>query len=47
VLLIVAAAQSLAFVLTLQQVPHALAQAMVALSPRLSGTGNACESARR
>jgi tripartite ATP-independent transporter DctM subunit len=32
VLFIVAAAQSLAFVLTLQQVPHALAQAMVALS---------------
>ena len=32
VLFIVAAAQSLAFVLTLQQVPHALAQEMVALS---------------
>jgi tripartite ATP-independent transporter DctM subunit len=32
VLFIVAAAQSLAFVLTLQQVPHALAQAMIALS---------------
>ena len=32
VLFIVAAAQSLAFVLTLQQVPHALGQAMVALS---------------
>ena len=32
VLFIVAAAQSLAFVLTLQQLPHALAQAMVALS---------------
>ncbi len=32
VLFIVAAAQSLAFVLTLQQVPHALAEAMVALS---------------
>jgi tripartite ATP-independent transporter DctM subunit len=32
VLFIVAAAQSLAFVLTLQQFPHALAQAMIALS---------------
>jgi tripartite ATP-independent transporter DctM subunit len=32
VLFIVAAAQSLAFVLTLQQVPHALAEAMVTLS---------------
>ena len=32
VLFIVAAAQSLAFVLTLQQFPHAVAQAMVALS---------------
>ncbi|MGB7975728.1 MAG: TRAP transporter large permease subunit [Roseiarcus sp.] len=32
VLFIVAAAQALAFVLTLQQVPHALAEAMVALS---------------
>jgi TRAP-type C4-dicarboxylate transport system permease large subunit len=32
VLFIVAAAQSLAFVFTLQQVPHALAEAMVALS---------------
>jgi tripartite ATP-independent transporter DctM subunit len=32
VLFIVAAAQSLAFVLTLQQLPHALGQAMVALS---------------
>ena len=34
VLFIVAAAQSLAFVLTLQQVPHALAQEMVALSQK-------------
>ncbi len=32
VLFIVAAAQSLAFILTLQQFPHALAQAMIALS---------------
>jgi tripartite ATP-independent transporter DctM subunit len=32
VLFIVAAAQALAFVLTLQQVPHALAEAMIALS---------------
>ena len=32
VLFIVAAAQSLAFVLTLQQVPHALGEAMIALS---------------
>jgi tripartite ATP-independent transporter DctM subunit len=32
VLFIVAAAQALAFVLTLQQVPHALAEAMVAMS---------------
>ncbi len=32
VLFIVAAAQALAFVLTLQQIPHAVAQAMVALS---------------
>ncbi|HXP73067.1 MAG TPA: TRAP transporter large permease subunit [Stellaceae bacterium] len=37
VLFIVAAAQSLAFVLTLQQVPHALAEAMIALS-HTSGT---------
>jgi tripartite ATP-independent transporter DctM subunit len=37
VLFIVAAAQSLAFVLTLQQVPHALADAMIALS-QTSGT---------
>jgi tripartite ATP-independent transporter DctM subunit len=37
VLFIVAAAQSLAFVLTLQQVPHALGEMMVALS-RDSGT---------
>ena len=35
VLFIVAAAQSLAFVLTLQQVPHALAEAMVTLSSEL------------
>jgi tripartite ATP-independent transporter DctM subunit len=32
VLFIVAAAQALAFVLTLQQIPHALAEAMIALS---------------
>ena len=37
VLFIVAAAQSLAFTLTLQQVPHALAETMIALS-RTSGT---------
>jgi tripartite ATP-independent transporter DctM subunit len=37
VLFIVAAAQSLAFTLTLQQVPHALAEAMIALS-QTSGT---------
>lgn len=37
VLFIVAAAQSLAFVLTLQQVPHALAELMIALSHH-SGT---------
>ena len=37
VLFIVAAAQSLAFVLTLQQVPHALAEMMIALS-HTSGT---------
>lgn len=37
VLFIVAAAQSLAFVLTLQQVPHALAEAMIGLS-HTSGT---------
>jgi tripartite ATP-independent transporter DctM subunit len=37
VLFIVAAAQALAFVLTLQQIPHALAEAMVGLS-RTSGS---------
>jgi tripartite ATP-independent transporter DctM subunit len=37
VLFIVAAAQSLAFTLTLQQVPHALAETLIALS-RTSGT---------
>ena len=37
VMFIVAAAQSLAFVLTLQQVPHALADALIALSHE-SGT---------
>ncbi|HML15133.1 MAG TPA: TRAP transporter large permease subunit [Xanthobacteraceae bacterium] len=37
VMFIVAAAQSLAFVLTLQQVPHALAEALIALSHQ-SGT---------
>ena len=42
VLFIVAAAQSLAFVLTLQQVPHAVGDAMVGICRRRAAPGCSC-----